>query len=637
MSAITSRQLVAHLLENEGISPEELSTYLGLRERAVRNRIYQANSALSGIARIAYQRALGGYVIEVEDQELFDKWLASDCTPDLVSLVPSTPDERRIYLAQDLLSRQGWITIDELASMLFVSRSTVSSDLHCVEATLQRFGLQIERKPHHGIRVSGTEMAQRLCLASVIVESRLGAQEGDSIVMPDELNRITNVLDEVLERSNFKVNPLTHRNLVVHIAIALMRIRQQSYVPLGVQGLEQIHSTTEYEVAHEVAKAIGRAFDLHLPDEEIGYIAIHLASKHLVEQQEPGCESLVVGEEAWAAAGEMIDVVWRAFRFDFHDDLELRMNLACHLVPLAVRLRYHMAIENPLLTDIKARYPLAYLMAVDASLVLARRYSAMPSEDEIGFLALSLALAIERRKSDHPKKRVLAVCASGSGSSRLLSWQVKQAFGDFVASVDTCDVAEVARRDLRGVDYIFTTVPLPISVNVPVLQISVFLDEEERAGVTNILRAKREQTSAEAYFSPSLFFEHLAFDTRDEAISFLCERITECDQLPEEFFELVMRREELAPTTYGNLVALPHPYEAVGTRTLVCVGLLDHEVDWAGHPVRAIFLVSISRDSARDLEAFYRSMVQLLTNRSAITRLLDAMSYQALTNELKGL
>lgn len=54
--------------------------------------------------------------------------------------------------------------------MLYVSRTSLSGDLHGVESTLNQFGLTLERRPRYGLKVEGSEMARRLCLASVAIE-----------------------------------------------------------------------------------------------------------------------------------------------------------------------------------------------------------------------------------------------------------------------------------------------------------------------------------------------------------------------------------------------------------------------------------------------------------------------------------
>ena len=93
----------------------------------------------------------------------------------------------------------------------------------------------------------------------------------------------------------------------------------------------------------------------------------------------------------------MVCAVNDEFRFDFSSDLELRMNLARHIGPLGYRLEYHMHMDNPMLPDIKTRFPLAYSMAAGTSQVLERHFGSQPSDEELGYIAMAFALALEQQ------------------------------------------------------------------------------------------------------------------------------------------------------------------------------------------------------------------------------------------------
>ena len=130
-----------------------------------------ADESLAGVARVE-RRPHDGYQLVVEDEKGYAAWVRSQApAPDAV---PSTPRARVRYLLNDLLLRADWITLDELASVLYVSRASVSSDLKRVEEILADYDLTLEKRPHHGIRVSGSEMDRRLCLASLVVDDETG-------------------------------------------------------------------------------------------------------------------------------------------------------------------------------------------------------------------------------------------------------------------------------------------------------------------------------------------------------------------------------------------------------------------------------------------------------------------------------
>ena len=606
------------------IDPVDLAERFSVSDRSVRTYVRKTNEALGSCAQIEKRRG-GGYSLRVLNASAFAALRARDAHAGQ-DAVPTTPEARVDYLLNDLLSRADWITVDDLASILFVSRNVITSDLRQVAATLERFGLVLEKRPHYGIRVTGPEMSRRLCLANLTLDCIIGTGGSAS------LDVIARCVSESLAEEDFQINSAAYQNLLVHIAVAVERIRANCYVPMEPEHLERMRSTPEYLIAKKVAAAVERELTAELPEEEIGYIAIHLAGKQTLYT--PGSDAdanLVISDEVWNVVSRMLEMVWNAFHFDFRNDLELRMNLARHIVPLSVRLRYRMRIDNPLLSDIKQRFPVAYSMALESSCILAEEYGNALSEDEVGYIALAFALAIERQKSERPRKNILVVCASGQGSARLLEWRYRQEFGTWLDRIETCDVAHVASRDLTGIDYVFTTVPLERKLPVPVREVKYFLDDEDVNSVRRILSGEAAAAAPlAAYFDERLFLSALDAEDKDGALDALCARVAEVHDVPGDFRALVQRREELAQTCFGNLVAMPHPVTPVTTSTFVAVAVLNHSVSWNGQEVRAVFLVSVSSLRDQKLDAFYRGMARLLTSREAIQKLVSNPDFATL-------
>ena len=208
------------------------------------------------------------------------------------------------------------------------------------------------------------------------------------------------------------------------------------------------------------------------------------------------------------------------------------------------------------------------------------------SDDEAGYLALAFALALERRRARQSRpKNIMIVCASGRGSARLLAMRCREEFGPQLGTIKTCDVSRVAGADFSQIDYVFTTVPLPVAVPVPVRAVGYFLDARDVAGVQELFHAsERAAARASQWFDPRLFMPHLAATTRDEVIAALCERAASVMPLTGDVAGLVRQREESAPTSFGNLVAMPHPLVSVTGRTFVCAACLDEPVDWRASP-----------------------------------------------------
>lgn len=625
------RKVLFYIEEHEGVMPQLLAGVFDVSDRTIRTYVKKLNGQLEPAAHIHKARG-GGYSLVVTDRDAFDRLVQASSEGGIRAL-PSTPGGRVSYLLSDLLCRTGWITLDDLSEILFVSRNAISGDLKRVEEQLGRFDLSLERRPHYGIRVRGSEMSRRLCLANITLDNLMDSRADDD--NRASLNVIAHCVDEVIAEEGFQINSAAYQNLMVHIAIAVRRIREGCYVPMDAEHLEHLRSSREFAVAGRIASGIEEAFSINLPQEEVAYIAIHLAGKQsLYAGPDDEDKGLVISDEVWNVVSEMLELIWDSYHFDLRGDLELRMNLARHIVPLAVRLKYRMHIDNPLLADIKERFTLAYSMALDSSMILAQKYGNRLSDDEAGYIILAFALALERQKGEAPRKNILVVCASGQGSAKLLEYRYRQEFGSLVDRVVTCDASHVDSVDMTGIDYVFTTVPLHCSLLVPVRQVSFFLDDEDMKDLRDLLSDVGLSGSLAPFFAPELFVTDLDVSDKREAIERLCECVAECRKVPSDFCELVLRREELAQTSFGNQVAMPHPVQAVSDDTFVCVGLLSHAIEWNGQAVRAVFLVSVSKAKNKKLESFYRSMAKLLTNKEAIQKLVGNQTWGTLVELL---
>lgn len=619
--------LIELLLDSDK-SLDDLSQKLDVSTRTVRNRIHQANDGLQGIATIEIGR--NGIVhLAVFDRNALDERRSLAAR----HAVPDTTDDRIRYLLNDLLTRNDWVTLDNLAEVLYVSRGTISSVLRDVEERLNRFGLALERKPRYGIRVTGPEMARRLCLASVAVNNR-GIAWSDYI--QDALKRSAACVSAVLDESGFRISALTYQNLLVHIAVAVERIRQGCYMPLEGDQLSRIREVPEYRVARDLASRIEREFEVKLPEAEVAYIAIHLSGRQKINPSTDADSNVVViSDEVLSVLKKMLDRIWDSYRFDFRNDIELRMNLARHIGPLAVRLRYHLNAENPLLGDIKSNYPLAYSMACDASTVLKETYGTMPSDDEIGYIALAFALALDRLRS-RVKKNILIVCASGMGSAKLLEHQYRDAFGPYLGAIKTCDALEVDQVDMTDIDFVFTTVPLQAELSAPVYLIKGFLDDRDISTVRRALRYNEADDMFARVFSPRLLLTHMECSSKAEVIDTLCDVVERECGVPDRFRKLVWAREKAAPTAFGNLIAMPHPLRAVSENTFIAVGLLDKPVSWDGNDVQAVFLISVAATGDPQLQSIYRALSRLFLDPVAIHNLIADQRISTLFEMLRS-
>ncbi len=622
-------QILDILRQDSYISSQELAKQMNLSDRTVQTLIKRINENSADYGAKVTAKKRYGYRLEILEPEIYakrKKLLACAAQKN----VPDTPEKRMAYIIIRLLDEKGYVKLEQLCDELYVSKSTIASDMKNAKEILHRFSLSLESKPNRGICIRSTELNRRRCLAWMLKQSEEG-QEGLEIgALKNEAEKI---VDDLISEEHFEISDISRKNLVLHLCIAVRRIQNGCQLPENAFGCRSFDEESR-RLAQKVIRWMQLTFLLEPGRGEEDYIALQLSCKRVVRRGGTP-QNLVLDQQTQDIADEMILRVWEEFGQDFRGDFELRMNLCLHLVPMRSRMRFGFPAENPLLEEIKLEYPLAFEMAAVACAVMADQYWTGVSEDETGFVALLFALALEKKRSQ-TQKNVLLVCGSGKGSTELLRLKLQREFEGTIGNIEVCSLGQLEKADFSQIDYVFTTVAIDQIIPVPIVEMSWFLREEEMKEIRQRFE-KHERISFRRYFSPQLFFAGIRARTKAEVLEFLCGRVVADGLCQPELLELVMAREALGRTTYGNAIAMPHPVRSVSQETFIAVGVLDRPVDWDGTQVRLVFLISVSITKNRSLDDFYKGITRLFTSRQMIDRLTESPSFETLEEIIKTL
>lgn len=624
-------QLFSQLSEKEYKTADNLAQTLGVSNKTVRTRMKELEKVLEASGAAVKMQRGAGFRLEIVSDHFYQNLGGLKCREQRSQYL-SLPENRMQYLLEYLLNRKGYVTMDDLSESFYVSRKTLASDLKSLEQILKRYHLKLLRKPNHGIKIEGDEFDVRLCMANSMLHSKVsGLSETENEEENQIIEEITLLVEQVLNQEEICISDVMLQNLVIHIYIAIRRMEEKNYVPIESVPLENWIGNKAYKAAKEIAARLYQTFQIPFAESEIQYIAIHLSGKQYFE---PAEGNLVISQEVGDLVTEMLERVFEAFRFDFREDLELRMTLSQHIMPLVVRLQYGMKIQNPMLREIKERFSLAFAMAAHAGTVLIKTCQTIPKEEEIGYLALAFALAIERQRTEIVKKNILLVCASGMGSAKLLQYRYEELFGRYIDRIETCDAGQLGQMDFTGFDYIFSTVPISVHVPIPIQEVTYFLGEGDIQKIKRYLTIGSD-CLIQGYFSPDLFLPHMEAASKEEAIKEITGFVQEREQFPDEFYHAVMERENLAQTAFGNQVAMPHPNYTISEHTFVCVGILKEPIAWGDFMVNVIFLVSIGRQKDKNLKMFYRIVSEYLLRPEHMNRLIKNRDYEEMIQQLQ--
>lgn len=473
-------RVILELLQNkEYVTAEALADAMKLSIKTVRLRIKSLNETGRGNGYSIQAKPRKGYYLCVEDPEKWESFLKKEESREQI---PNSATERIHFLLAYLLYHEEYIKIDELSDFLFVSRNTLSDSLRQVERIVNRYDLQIDRKPNFGVRIVGREYNFRRCIGDCFVRRDVFGELEER--KKRQLASIADSVLSVMKETEIHMTETSLDSFIYHVYVAIKRIRLGHGITEGetdplfteermAEGLQL--TVKEWEFVEWLAVILSQRWQIEISHAEKNYIALYLAGKRTIELDDISETNFIIDEEIGKTVDIILEILLDEFNIDLRGNFHVRMMLNSHLVPFRTRIRYGISHKNELLPEIKENYVFPYTMAVRIGKMLEELYHKPISEDEIGYFAMTFALGIEEMKRSQVRKsNILIVCNSGKGSSYLLKYRYQKEFGEYLNEIYISDRIGVSRFDFSKVDYVFTTVPISERVPVPIIEVGCF-------------------------------------------------------------------------------------------------------------------------------------------------------------------
>src|SRR5699024_75558 len=245
--------IIQELLKYETpLSGSHLAHLNNVTSRTIREDVREINEIIGTLGGTIRPVMGKGYELDILDSDIFKMFIQS--LNEGERSVAYTHEERTSNIICSLLLSSKYIKMDDLADELFISKSTLQSDMKQVKAILSDYHLEIVSKPGYGIKVSGTEMNLRFCLSQYIFNHTQYKTEPHSIYLNnDELEKIQQVVTSTLKTDKITITDIAIKNLVIHIGIAVRRIRDGYSVDGNSERLIKFKNHKEYDIAERIA------------------------------------------------------------------------------------------------------------------------------------------------------------------------------------------------------------------------------------------------------------------------------------------------------------------------------------------------------------------------------------------------
>lgn len=500
--------------------------------------------------------------------------------------------DREVRLRQirlELLMAEEPLKIYYLTDKCEVSEGTLLNDLNQLTPWFRKNNLNLIRRTGLGIFVKGEELALRRAISGTICEiiehmQPMGQYDRHNIhnygkfvkqFDAEILEKVNIILERFESNLDLKFTDSGYLYLLIYITLTVHRIREGKAIIIDDLEQQEMTVLPEYGIAESMLEGLRMDMNLTISKDEICGIAIQLAAtrcipknrKDLTRNRDLNIHQIV---------SALIRQVSKEAEIDFTRDISLTNDLSVHIQPTIGRLRANIPIDNPLLENLKSDYPDIFQACEKACTAILGELFHLEEvpQCEIGFITMHFAAAMERKEKKERHIRVVIVCPTGIGSSRLLAADLKLEY-PMLDIVRTQSAFDIDSRKLlqEGIELIISTVKM--DTNFRYVQVNTILTKHDKALINSrieyLLRQKKTEViqpiipvnsikkSDVAYISllGDMIYQLLdnlqiytapIIHNRDELIHYAASVSGNNEEEIEEYYRLFKKRDEIADT-----------------------------------------------------------------------------------------
>lgn len=461
-----TNEIIKQLCSEKEWTIGQLAQLFSVSQRTIRNDLNLINDSLTEHALGTIQLGRGGRIICQEDFSRIWEHLSEN---DFYEYKLSKEERKQIASAM-LVCTSGYITLSAIADELVVSRATVIHDLDEIKELIQSGNLQVISHPNKGLRVEGKESDKRVFLMQ-LGKVHFGQQKQDFVLEQLQVDEaVLNILEKILfEQEHVHqcfLNDVSFQKIVMYLGIMLNRNRQGAYME---ERMAQENS--KYDMAQDIIKYTCQYCSAATTEHEIRFLSELLSFAGYMKQKNSSRSAI----KTQLAARKFIEYTSEVLKINLNNDFEFFENLSNHLESV-FRSKKINDTENSIIDEILQEHQSAAEAVWQGRSLLEQCAGYELPDTELGYIAMHVCAAIERKKNRDTVFQVIFACHAGIGTSHLLMERLKKHFHFQI--IDIVSAHEACRLKAEQADLIISTVPLK-ECEIHAVVVSPMLKDED--------------------------------------------------------------------------------------------------------------------------------------------------------------
>jgi lichenan operon transcriptional antiterminator len=618
--------MIKYLAEkDEYVTAEELSQQLVVSVRTIKRYIQDLNYYFSKYGTEIFATKGIGYKLKGPAKEI--RRISEEAAEYLAGFQMDDSTEGRITKILCAFFNRSYINAEELSEILNLSIASTNKLIASVKSILKEYDLKIIAKPFYGSKIVGEEIKVR----ELILHYAIKSDENNLLevrldtVSKREIKEIEKMITEELHLGNIILADKDFTILLTRVLISVARVRKNCTV--SENAFNENYRLHNYDAIKTIMNKIGRRLDVDIDKNEVLYVS--LSSGIIIYDYNTRRKLTIDTKDVVNIfVKEALREISMVTDLDFTEDSDFINALVMHLKIFMNRCKAGISAKNPLLKQIKAKFPMETNLATIMAKKLKEEWNVTLDEDEIGFITMHFGAAFERRRSANGKK-VCIICHYGIGTSQLLAEKLKQRISD-INIVGTYPVRYLDIALKADIDFIVSTVKLDNKdFRVPILYIENVFSDEIVNELHQVFQEKEErQRIFKETFNKEAFFRIKA-ETPEDAIKSVGRAMKDKGFIDEDVIAMVLEREKMSSTDIGNLVAIPHTILEGSYKSIIGVGMLEKPIIWNKEEVQLIFMVCFNKKESYNFPMF-KYLYHFIQDEGEVRRVIKIFSFNKL-------
>lgn len=548
-------------------------------------------------------------------------------------------DSREMYVFTQLLYATDYIKIQDLADAIFVSRSTMENIIKEVRKKFSEYSVEV-LSDRNGMKIETNELKKRQLMSEVInyywggikvyhneennIKYKLDAiEDKNNLLNKDTSAVVVDKLNEFLEISQLNITDYEFRSLLVHLVIAIERIKNNFHIDKLVGYPEDLLENSKILIG-----LVEEGLNISIPEYEQKYINLHISA---IEKNTYNVKKEL--DKLFLQTRDNISSLIKFTLDPYKPDEELIDSLTLHLNAAVQRLENGLSIHNPYTDQIKKNYQHSFEVAISIVKNIEKEYYVNFNDDEIAYIALHIQTFFER----NPSKtiNVVIVCGYGYGTSKLLEQRLLKEFSNKINITNCLSFKEFKDAELKE-DIIVSTIPIE-KANIPVIVVSPLITKTDIDEIKKHIEFKSDMTYElfnSLIDSELIIFSDKKFEIQREVLEKISERLINKGYAKEGVLESSLEREELSTTEMG-IFAMPHGDIKYINKPCISIYINRHGIKWKENKVQIVFFFAINKKVRISIDQIYEFFNELVTDYSILKKLINSTSSDEIREYLK--